>query len=73
MKNILEFLFGSFLIVSAGPIAIASHHFAISTFPFLTSSDGYNFLVLASCSIYAGFQGITGLIIAGESFKKIFG
>lgn len=71
MKNILKFVFGSFLIFSATPIAIALHHFAISTFPFLTS-DGYGFATYASCLIYACYQNFIGFMIVGGSCKKIF-
>lgn len=67
MKKILKFVFGSFLIVTALPIAIASHHFAISTFPFLTSGNGYYFGVSFSCVIYACFQGLMGAMIVGET------
>ncbi len=72
MKKILQFIFGSFLIVSAAPIAIALHRFAILTFPFLTSGDGYYIAVMFSCIIYACFQCVVGVIIVDGSSKKIF-
>lgn len=69
MKKILQFIFGSFLIVAALPIAIALHHFAISIFPILTSGDGYYIATSFSCVIYACFQGAIGLMIVTGEIK----
>ena len=58
MKNILKFLFGSFLMLTAIPIAIALHYFTITKFPFL---DGDYLVFLAmSCLVYVLFQLATG-------------
>ena len=66
MKNILKFVLGWLLMLTAMPIAIGLHYFTITKFPYLTNGD-YRGLINSICVVCGLCQFITGWVFVFTS------